>query len=105
MTKKRRIAVTGLGVVSCLGNEVESFYQQLLAGKSGVRTIQNFDCSELPTQIAGEIDPFDLGDYLEKKQARRVDSFIAYTIVAGKKALESTGTDFFRPFLPKDGEL
>lgn len=92
---KKRIVVTGLGVVSCFGTDVKVFYEQLLAGKSGISPITAFPCDEYSTRFAGSVKDFDTGDYLDKKQARRVDKFIAYSIVAGKKALEHaqlTGT-------------
>lgn len=88
MTKKR-IVVTGMGIVSCFGTDVEEFYKQLLAGKSGVVPIEEFPCADYPTHIGGIIRNFDPGSYMDKKQARRVDPFIRYTMVAGKKALES----------------
>ncbi|MBS0650195.1 MAG: beta-ketoacyl-ACP synthase II [Verrucomicrobia bacterium] len=87
--KRKRIVVTGMGVVSCFGNDVDAFYNQLLAGKSGIVGIEEFPCQEFPTRFAGAIRNFDTGEYLDKKQARRVDPFIRYTAVAGKKALES----------------
>lgn len=86
--KKKRIVITGMGVVSCFGNDVDQFYQNLLAGNSGITTITEFSCEDFPTRIAGSIRDFDPGEYIDKKQARRVDKFIAYTMVAGKKALE-----------------
>ncbi len=85
---KRRIVVTGMGVVSCFGNDVDHFYDQLLAGKSGVGPIESFPCADYPTRFAGCIKNFDVGNYIDKKQARRVDPFIRYAMVAGKKALE-----------------
>ncbi len=88
---KKRIVVTGMGVVSCFGTDVEAFYQQLLEGKSGVVPIGGFPCADWPTRIAGAIREFDTGEYMEKKQARRVDPFIRYAMVAGKKALEHAG--------------
>lgn len=88
---KKRIVVTGMGVVSCFGNDVDIFYQNLLAGKSGISPITEFPCDEYPTRFAGVIHDFDPGDYMDKKQARRADKFIAYTMVAGKKALEKAG--------------
>lgn len=87
MTKKR-IVVTGMGVVSCLGSDVDAFYDKLLAGTSGISPITDFPCEDFPTRFAGIIKDFDPGEYIEKKQARRIDKYIAYTIVAGKKALE-----------------
>lgn len=88
---KRRVVVTGMGVVSCFGDDVDHFYEQLLAGKSGISNIDNFPCEEYPTRFAGVLRNFDTGDYLDKKQARRVDPYISYTMVAGKKALEQAG--------------
>lgn len=89
--KKKRIVVTGMGIVSCLGNDVELFYDNLLAAKSGIRPITLFDASQFPTRFAGEIVDFDPGEYIEKKQARRIDRSIAFALVAGKKALEQAG--------------
>lgn len=86
--KKKRIVVTGMGIVSCFGNDVDIFYEQLLAGKSGIVPIEEFPCQDYPTRFAGAIRNFDTGPYLDKKQARRVDPFIRYIAVAGKKALE-----------------
>jgi 3-oxoacyl-[acyl-carrier-protein] synthase II len=88
---KKRIVVTGMGVVSCFGNDVEQFYQKLLAGTSGIVPIKKFDATDYPTQFAGCIEEFEVGDYMDKKQARRVDPFICYTMVAGKKAVEMAG--------------
>lgn len=85
---KKRVVITGMGVVSCFGTDVDAFYQQLLAGKSGIAPIKGFPCQDYPTRFAGVVSDFDVGPYLDKKQARRVDPFISYTIVAGKKALE-----------------
>lgn len=90
MTKKR-VVVTGMGIVSCFGTNVSHFYDQLLAGKSGIIPIDTFPCEDYPTRFAGLVRDFDIGDYMEKKQARRVDPFIRYTVFAGKKALESSG--------------
>ncbi len=88
---KKRIVVTGMGIVSCFGNDVELFYQSLLAGKSGISPITEFPCEDYPTRFAGVIKDFEVGEYMDKKQARRVDKSIAYTMVAGKKALENAG--------------
>ena len=90
---KKRIVVTGLGVVSCFGNDVDHFYNQLLAGKSGISTITRFPCEELPTRFAGVITDFNPEDYLDKKQARRVDPYISYTMGAGKEALKMARLD------------
>lgn len=85
---RKRVVVTGMGVVSCLGDDVSIFHQKLVAGESGISMITEFPTDDLGTKFAGVIHDFDPGDYLDKKQARRVDNFIAYGIVAAKKALE-----------------
>ena len=80
--------MTGMGVVSCFGTDVDLFYQKLLEGQSGVGPIREFPCDEYPTRFAASVQGFEVGDYLDKKQARRVDPFVRYAVVAGKKALE-----------------
>jgi 3-oxoacyl-[acyl-carrier-protein] synthase II len=86
--RKKRVVVTGMGIVSCFGTDIDAFYTQLLAGKSGIVPIEEFPCQNFPTRFAGVVRNFDVSNYLDKKQARRVDPFIRYTAVAGKKALE-----------------
>lgn len=90
---KKRVVVTGMGLVTCLGNDVDIFYDKLLAGTSGISTITEFPCEQFSTRFAGLVKDFDTEGYLEKKQARRVDKCIAYAIVAGKKALEYAHID------------
>ncbi len=85
---RKKIVVTGMGVVSCFGQDVDTYYEALLAGRSGVSAITRFACDDFPTRFAAQVHDFDPGEYLDKKQARRVDPCIAYAMVAGKKALE-----------------
>lgn len=87
--RKKRVVITGTGVVSCFGNDVDQFYQNLLQGNSGVSPITKFPCDQFSTRIAAAVPEFDAEGYIDKKQARRIDPFILYTIVSGKKALES----------------
>lgn len=91
MTTAPRIVVTGLGLVSCFGTDVDTFYRRLLAGDSGVATISGFDPTPYTTKIAAEVHGFDATQYLDRKQARRVDKYIAYTIAAGKMACQMGG--------------
>ncbi|NGX39220.1 MAG: 3-oxoacyl-[acyl-carrier-protein] synthase 2 [Chlamydiae bacterium] len=91
MTQKKRIVITGIGLVSCFGTDVDQFYQSLLEGKSGIRPIESFPVEDYPTQIAGTAQAFDVEGYMDKKQARRVDPCIRFTIYAGKRALEQSG--------------
>lgn len=92
----KRVVVTGLGVVSCLGQDHETFYNNLLEGKSGISPIQHFAASDWSTNFAGEIRGLETEGYLTKKLARRIDDVIKYTIISGKKALGDAG-------LPWDG--
>lgn len=89
--EKKRIVVTGMGLVSCFGTDIDTFYNKLLNGESGVVPIDRFECDELSTRFAADIRDFDTTGYVEKKQARRLDPYALYTIVAGKKALEDAG--------------
>ena len=86
---KQRVVVTGMGIVSCLGNDPEIFYERLLAGQSGITRITQFPTDGLSSKIAGSVQDFDAGDLIEKRQARRIDRSIAFALVAGKKALLS----------------
>lgn len=88
---KKRIVVTGMGIVSCFGTDVDQFYEKLLEGKSGIVPIEEFPCSDYPTRFAGAIRDFDASEYMDKKQVRRVDPFIRYAMVGGKKALSHAG--------------
>lgn len=90
---KKRIVVTGMGVVSCLGNDIDTYYNKLLAGTSGISLITEFPCEDFPTRFGGVIRDFDPELYLDKKQARRVDKFIAYTVGAGKQAMQQSRLD------------
>lgn len=90
---RKRIVVTGMGVVSCFGNDVDVFYNDLLAGKSGVGLIDRFPCDDYPTRFAASIPNFDDEGYVDKKLRRRIDTYMAYAIVAGKKALKYGNID------------
>lgn len=83
--QRRRVVITGMGVTSSLGHDPATFYDNLLAGKSGVSVIERFPTDGYSTQIAGEIKDFETGDLVDKKAARRLDLVIKYLIVAGKK--------------------
>jgi 3-oxoacyl-[acyl-carrier-protein] synthase II len=87
--KKKRIVITGTGLTSCFGTDPDVFYDKLLLGESGIDKIHQFPCDEYPTRFAGSIKNFDIANYMDKKQSRRVDPFIRYVMVSGKKALES----------------
>jgi 3-oxoacyl-[acyl-carrier-protein] synthase II len=86
--QKRRVVVTGMGVISPLGHTVEEFWQNLRAGKSGVDFITRFDTAAFDTKIAAEVKNFNAEDYIEKKEVRRMDAFTHYALAAAKQAIE-----------------
>lgn len=88
---ERRVVVTGLGLVSPVGNTVTSTWEALCNGKSGIGPVTEFDASQLATRIAGEVKDFDLADYLSAKEARRYDPFMHYGLVAAREAMEEAG--------------
>ena len=91
MTEPRRVVVTGMGIVSALGNDVASTWQGLVAGRSGVRTISSFDPSRLTSQVAGEVRDFDSSGVLDRKDQRRTDRYIQFGLVASREALDQAG--------------
>ncbi|KAM0897203.1 hypothetical protein ACQ4PT_022707 [Festuca glaucescens] len=88
---RKRVVITGMGLASVFGNEVDAFYDRLLAGESGVGTIDRFDAGSFPTRFAGQIRGFSSEGYIDGKNDRRLDDCIRYCILSGKKALESAG--------------
>jgi 3-oxoacyl-[acyl-carrier-protein] synthase II len=90
---RRRVVVTGLGIVSPVGNTVADAWSAFLSAKSGVSRITRFDASGLSSQIAGEVRNFDVGKYLSPKEARRFDTFIHYGLAAAIDSLKDSGID------------
>jgi 3-oxoacyl-[acyl-carrier-protein] synthase II len=89
----RRVFVTGLGIVSPLGLDVESTWEALIAGQSGVDYISAFDAEGFHTQFAAEVKGFDPTQYLDRKQSRRMDRFCQFAVVAAQEALAQAGLD------------
>ena len=90
---KRRVVVTGMGMLSPVGNTVESSWKALLAGQSGIVNIEHFDATNFSTRFAGLVKDFDCTEYMSKKDARKMDLFIQYGIVAGIQALDDSGLE------------
>ncbi|PFG55818.1 3-oxoacyl-[acyl-carrier-protein] synthase II [Vibrio sp. ES.051] len=88
---KRRVVVTGMGMLSPVGNTVESSWKALLEGQSGIVNIDHFDTTNFSTRFAGLIKDFDCTEYMSKKDARKMDLFIQYGIAAGIQALDHSG--------------
>lgn len=89
----RRVVITGIGLVTPIGDTIEQFWENLICGKSGVSHITRFDCSMLPTRIAGQVKDFNPEKYIDKKQVRRMDISQQYGVTAAAKAIEDSGID------------
>lgn len=88
---RRRVVITGLGVISPVGNTVEEAWSNVLAGRSGIGPITRFDTSTFPCKIAGEVKNFDITAFIPAKDARRMDTFIHYGMAAGIQAIRDAG--------------
>lgn len=89
----KRVVVTGLGVISPIGNEVDTFWNNLLNGVNGVDIITRFNTDEFPTKIAAEVKDFNAEDYIDKKEARRMDRNTQYAVAAATMAAKDAGID------------
>lgn len=90
---KRRVVITGMGIISPVGNTIPDAWANILAGRSGVGTITRFDASAFASRIAGEVKDFDVTDYLSVKDARRMDVFIHYGMAAAIQAVKDAGIE------------
>jgi 3-oxoacyl-[acyl-carrier-protein] synthase II len=88
---KRRVVITGLGIVSPVGNDVAGAWASILAGRSGIAAVTRFDASSFPTHFGGEIRELNLEPYMSAKDARRMDAFMQYGVVAGMQAMRDSG--------------
>jgi 3-oxoacyl-[acyl-carrier-protein] synthase II len=91
MTPARRVVVTGMGALTALGPDVATTWEGLVAGRSGVRTIQSFDPSRVDSKIAAEVRDFDPGDVVDRKDARRMDRYILFGLVVAREAMRQAG--------------
>ena len=91
--KKRRVVITGLGVISPVGNNLNDFWSALLNSKSGVAMLEAFDCSKFDSRIAAEVKDFDPGQSLNSKQIRRMDRFVKFGVYEAKMAFDDSGID------------
>ena len=91
---KRRVVITGLGAITALAESVESLFDALCRGKSGVSRIESFDASQFPVQIGGEIKNFDVTRYVDAREAKRMDRFTELAVSAAIQAVKDSGLDF-----------
>jgi 3-oxoacyl-[acyl-carrier-protein] synthase II len=89
----RRVVVTGMGIVSPVGNDIDTAWTNIREGRSGIGPVQEIDASEFPTRIAGEIRDFDVSEYIPKRDARRMDEFMHYGIAASVDAVKDSGLE------------
>lgn len=102
---KKKVVVTGMGVISPIGNSIEEYWQSLLKGKSGVDYITKFDAEAFDTKFAAEVKNFDATDYLDRKEARRMDPFAQYGIAAAQSAIEDSGLNLEKEILDRIGVI
>lgn len=94
---KRRVVITGMGMLSPVGNDVQASWAAIKAGRSGIGMIDRFDASEYNTRIGGSVKDLDLNAYLSPKDARKLDAFIQYGLIAAQEAVEDSGLDDYEP--------
>lgn len=90
---KRRVVITGLGIVSPVGNDLKTAWDNIVNGRSGIGSVTRFDASILNSQIAGEVKDFDITQYISAKEAKQMDTFIHYGLAAGIQAWRDSGLD------------
>lgn len=104
MTKKR-VVVTGLGAVTPIGNNLQDYWQGLLAGRSGAAPITHFDTAAFDVKFACEVKDFNPEDHFDKKEVRKMDNFVRYGVVAAREAFKDSGLDFAREDANKVGVI
>ncbi len=91
--KGRRVVVTGMGMLTPLGADMKASWQGLTAGESGIRPITSFDATDFPVRFGGAVPEFDIAEYLNPKEARRMDGFIQFGLVTGIQAMQDSGLE------------
>ena len=89
----RRVVITGVGAVTPLGNNIDQTWKGLVEGKSGIAPIEGYDVSTYATQFAGQIKDLDITEYMKAKEARKIDPFIQYGLVASIQAISDSGLE------------
>ena len=90
---KRRVVITGMGMLSPVGNDVTSSWEAIRAGRSGIGLIDRFDASEYATRIGGAVKDLDIEPWLSGKEARKLDAFIHYGLIAAQQAVDDSGLE------------
>lgn len=100
-----RVVITGMGIISPIGTGRENFWKSLVQGKIGISAVTRFDISDYPTKIAGEVNDFDPNDYMDKKEARRMDRFTQFAVAATALSLKDSGLDLGKENLDRVGVI
>ena len=90
---KRRVVITGMGILSPVGNDLASNWEAIVAGRSGIAPITHFDASAFPTRIAGQVKGFDASRWIAPKDIKKMDTFVHYGVAASMMAIEDSGLD------------
>ncbi len=90
---ERRVVITGMGVITSLGTEIDEFWEAIKAGKNGITTVERFDITNYDAKVAAEIKDFEPSDFMDRKDAKRMDKYIQYAVAASKKAIENSKID------------
>jgi len=90
---KHRAVITGMGVISPVGNQLDEFWNNLIEGKSGIGLLTRFDTSDMPTKVAAEVKNFEPTDWISKKESRHMDRFTQFALAAAKLAVQDSGLD------------
>src|SRR5579862_3176802 len=89
----KRVVITGMGLVTALGSEIDAFWRNITAGKSGVSAIEGFDAAEYATRFAAEIKDFQADRYMERREARKMDRFVQFAVAASTVAVSASGLE------------
>ena len=90
---RKRVVVTGMGALTPIGNDVDTFWNALKAGENGIRPMERLDIDEYPTKVTGELQNFDVTEFIEAKEARKMDRFVHYSLVASMEAVKNAELD------------
>ena len=102
---KRRVVITGLGCVTALAESADELFAALCEGKSGVSTIESFDTSAYPVKFGGEIRNFDVTDYINQRESKRMDRFTQFAVAAARQAVDDSGIDFSKEDIFRAGVI
>ena len=102
---RKRVVITGMGMITALGNTLNETWGAILEGKSGISTIESFDTSAFTTRFSGSVKNLDVSQYLPVKEARRMDAFIQYGMVAGIQAMQDSGLEITDELSPRAGAI